>query len=155
MRIGLSVDDRGLPHTDLVAEVRNAADAGLASFWLGQHTAGDALTSLAVAGSAVPGIRLGTAVVPTYPRHPLALGAQALTTQAVTGNRLDLGIGTSHRTIITDQFGYSFDKPARHLREYLTALRPVLRGETVDFDGETLKARGRIDVPGASRPGCW
>ena len=152
MRIGLSIDDRGLAHGDLVAELRDAAEVGFAGFWLGQHTAGDALTSLAVAVSAVADIRIGTAVVPTYPRHPLALAAQALTVQAATGNRLDLGIGTSHRAIIADQLGYSFHKPARHLREYLTALRPLLRGEVVDFHGETLTAAGRIDVPGASAP---
>jgi F420-dependent oxidoreductase-like protein len=152
MRIGLSIDDRGLAHDDLVAEVRDAAAAGFAGFWLGQHTAGDALTSLAVAGSAAPGIGVGTAVVPTYPRHPLALAAQALTVQAATGNRLDLGLGTSHRMIIEGQLGYSFDKPARHLREYLTVLRPLLRGESVDFRGETLTAAGQLGIPGATAP---
>ncbi|GAA2814718.1 TIGR03564 family F420-dependent LLM class oxidoreductase [Saccharopolyspora taberi] len=152
MRIGLALDERGRSHESLVDEAGKAAAAGFPAFWLGQHTSWDVLTTLAVAGSAVPGIRLGTAIVPTYPRHPLALAGQALTVQAVTGNRLDLGVGLSHQVVIEGQFGLSFDKPARHLREYLSALGPLLRGESVDFQGETLKAVGEVEVPGARSP---
>jgi F420-dependent oxidoreductase-like protein len=112
----------------------------------------DALTTIAVTGAQVPGIALGTAVVPTYPRHPLMLASQALTVQAATGNRLRLGIGPSHETLMTAHFGYSFERPARHTREYLTALVPLLRGESVSYQGETLRAVGEIQVPGARPP---
>ncbi|MDA3627873.1 TIGR03564 family F420-dependent LLM class oxidoreductase [Saccharopolyspora sp. WRP15-2] len=153
MRIGLCIDERGRTHGELLADVRAAAAAGFGAFWLGQHDSWDALTALTALGAEVPGIRLGTAIVPTYPRHPLALAGQALTAQAVIGNRLDLGIGPSHRTIIEDQFGYDFDKPTRHVREYLSALGPLLRGEAVDHRGAVLRATGRVDVPGARPPG--
>ncbi|MEV0699334.1 TIGR03564 family F420-dependent LLM class oxidoreductase [Saccharopolyspora sp. NPDC050389] len=152
MRIGLCVDERTLAHDDLLEAVRDAAASGFGSFWLGQHASWDALTSLAVIGAEVPGIRLGTAIVPTYPRHPLVLAGQARTVQAITGGRLDLGIGPSHRMIVEDQFGYSYDKPARHVREYLTALGPLLRGDAVDFRGETLRAAGQVEIPGAEPP---
>lgn len=127
MRIGLAVDERDRTHETLVDEIGNADAAGFAAFWLGQHTSWDALTTLAVAGSRVPGIRLGTAIVPVFPLHPMALAGQALTVQAVTGNRLDLGIGVSHRVVVEGQFGHSFDRPARYLREYLSILGPLLR----------------------------
>ncbi|WP_242423508.1 TIGR03564 family F420-dependent LLM class oxidoreductase, partial [Frankia sp. EI5c] len=77
---------------------------------------------------------------------------EALTAQAASGNRFVLGIGPGHRPSIEGQFGYSFDRPVRHIREYLTALRPLLRGEDVDYHGETLTAVGRVDVPGATAP---
>src|SRR5512132_2199216 len=62
-----------------------AADDGFASAWLSNIFGLDALTALAVAGNQVAGIELGTAVVPTYPRHPAALAQQALTTAAACG----------------------------------------------------------------------
>ncbi|MFC0105899.1 TIGR03564 family F420-dependent LLM class oxidoreductase [Kibdelosporangium aridum] len=152
MRIGLGVDEMGPSLETVVDRFRAAAATGLAGVWLAQRTGRDALTTLAVAGRQVPGIELGTAVVPTYPRHPLSLAAQALTVQEAVGNRLTLGLGVSHRHIIEDQYGYSFDRPARHLREYLSALVPLLRGESVSYKGETLKAVGAVDIPAVAPP---
>jgi F420-dependent oxidoreductase-like protein len=60
--------------------------------------------------------------------------------QAATGNRLTLGIGLSHQIVIEQMLGYSFERPGRHMREYLEILVPLLRGEAVDVDGETLHA---------------
>ena len=69
----------------LADQLRRAADDGFASFWLPNIFGLDALTALAVAGSQVPGIELGTAVVPSYPRHPVALAQQALTAALAAG----------------------------------------------------------------------
>jgi F420-dependent oxidoreductase-like protein len=152
MRIGLLIDELGEPIESLVAQARDAAERGFPAIWLAQRGTWDALTALAVLGRAVPGIALGTSVVPTYPRHPLTLASQALTTQAATGSRLDLGVGVSHPYIIEGQHGLSFDRPARHLREYLEALEPLLKNKKADFHGETLTASGTVEVPGAQPP---
>ena len=132
-----------------VATARQVAEEGFAAFWLPQIFSIDALTTHAVVGREVPGIELGTAVVPTYPRHPMVLAQQALTTQAASGGRLTLGIGLSHQIVVEGMWGYSFDKPARHMREYLSVLLPLLRGEGCSFEGETLKGMGQLDVGGA------
>ncbi len=102
MRIGMSLPDPGGADalTVLRDELRKAADDGFSSAWLANIFGLDALTALAVAGSAVPGIEVGTAVVPTYPRHPAALAQQALTAALALGGRLTLGIGLSHKIVI-------------------------------------------------------
>jgi F420-dependent oxidoreductase-like protein len=116
--------------------------------WIANIFGLDALTALAVAGSQVPGIELGTAVVPTYPRHPAVLAQQALTTALAVGpGRLALGIGLSHKIVIEDMYGYSFDRPARHMREYLSVLRPLLDGTPVSVSGSTLSAHIGLSVP--------
>jgi F420-dependent oxidoreductase-like protein len=144
MRIGLSLSEPS-PGGDvlgaLTTSIRQAADDGFASGWLANIFGLDALTALAVAGSRVPGIELGTAVVPTYPRHPAALAQQALTVQAALGGRLALGIGLSHQLVIEGMYGLSFDKPARHMREYLEILLPLLATGKVSFEGTSLTAR--------------
>jgi F420-dependent oxidoreductase-like protein len=98
----------------------------------------------------VPRIELGTAVVPTFPRHPVVLAQQALTTQAATDGRLALGIGLSHQLVIEGMYGYSFDKPVRHMREYLEILVPLIQTGKVTFSGDTLTARAGIEVKGAA-----
>ena len=101
MRIGIfGGDTANGPLSSIVDAARSAADAGFASFWLPQIFGVDALTALALVGRDVPRIELGTAVVPTFPRHPVVLAQQALTTQAATDGRLALGIGLSHQLVI-------------------------------------------------------
>ncbi len=136
----------------VVDQVRSVADAGIRSAWLPQVFGIDALTAVAVAGREVPGITLGTAVVPTWPRHPMVLAGQALTTQAATGGRLVLGVGLSHQLVIEGMMGIPFQRPAHHMREYLTVLRALVHEGTVDFTGDTLRATtmvGPFRVPDA------
>ncbi len=152
MRIGIFAGDVQARGTidEIVDAARQARDEGFASFWLNQIFGVDALTALAVVGREVPGIGLGTSVVPTYPRHPMMLAAQALTTQAASGGSLTLGIGLSHQVVIEGMFGYSYAKPVRHLREYLSILLPLIREGSASFEGETLTGKGAISVPGAT-----
>lgn len=152
MRIGIFggevAGQRGID--DVVQSARRAAEQGFESYWVPQIFGLDALTALAVVGREVPDIELGTAVVPTYPRHPMVLAAQALTTQAVTGGRLVLGIGLSHQLVIEGMFGHSFEKPVRHMREYLSILMPLVHEQKVSFRGETLSANGTLSITGTT-----
>jgi 5,10-methylenetetrahydromethanopterin reductase len=152
MRIGIN-GSSGMDSLD--ATVRGAAQAsadGFASFWLAQIFGADALMAIAVAGATVPDIEFGTAVVPIQPRHPQALAAQALTAQAATGGRLALGVGLSHQFVVEALWGLPFDRPVRHMREYLDALGPLLRGENSDVHGELVTSVGAIGVANAPAP---
>lgn len=134
----------------LVDDIGNLATEGFTTAWFPQIFGLDALTTIAVVGREVPGIEFGTAVIPTYPRHPMALAQQALTAQAATGGRVTLGIGLSHQVVIEMMYGYSYEKPARHMKEYLSVLLPLLSAGAVSFQGETLRATGQLQVPGSS-----
>ncbi|RDI63927.1 LLM class F420-dependent oxidoreductase [Nocardia pseudobrasiliensis] len=150
MRIGIMLDQPTGPDAllRLTDDLRQAADEGFESAWLAHIFGLDALTAFAVAGSRVPGIELGTGVVPTYPRHPGALAQQARTTALAVGpGRLSLGIGLSHKVVIENMYGYDFDKPARHMKEYLSVLSPLLEGEPASFTGETIRANLALEVP--------
>jgi F420-dependent oxidoreductase-like protein len=135
-----------------VERVRTARDDGFDTFWMAQIFGLDALTALAVAGREVDGITLGTAVVPTFPRHPMMLAQQALTTNAACGGNFVLGIGLSHQIVIESMFGLSFDKPFRHMREYLSVLAPLIRDKTVAYSGETYSVSGAVDIDAGPCP---
>jgi F420-dependent oxidoreductase-like protein len=153
LRIG-SLIDVDKPLADTVAQLRHFAEAGLDYAFAPQIFGHDALTVLAAAGAQVPGIGLGTGVVPIYPRHPMMLAQQALTVQSATDNRLILGIGLSHQIVVEGMWGLSFDRPARYMKEYLDALLPLLRGETVRAAGERVTANAfqPLQIPGVSPP---
>ncbi|QFG26068.1 LLM class F420-dependent oxidoreductase [Actinomadura sp. WMMB 499] len=153
MRIGVSLGERSGPDAlaRLGDDVRRAADDGFASAWMSNIFGMDALTALAVAGNGVPGIELGTAVVPSYPRHPAALAQQARTAALALDGRLTLGIGLSHKVVIEDMYGFDFGRPLRHMDEYLSVLLPLLTGETAAFDGDTVRGHISLGVPNEGR----
>lgn len=147
MRIGLSMPEpRSGSIDDLTATLQQAADDGFASAWMADVFGLDALSALALAAGNVPGIEVGTAVTPTYLRHPVALARQAITTDIATGGRFALGIGLSHRVVIEGMLHLSFDKPARHMAEYLAVLLPLLRDGQASFSGETLGADANVTI---------
>ena len=144
MNIGIY---RYAPTVDgLVGEIRSAADQGFTSFWMPQIFGLDALTAFAAAAREVPEIHLGTAVVPVYRAHPMALAQQALTVSQVSGGRVILGIGLSHPVVVESMWGLSYERPLRQMREYLEALLPMLAGEASSISGEAVTSHGSVDV---------
>lgn len=153
MRIGAMIGADGTKDSidDVVRLGKEIEEAGLDHVWLANIFSFDAITTLALIGRETSRVRLGTAVTPTYPRHPGALAQQAMTTAAATTNRFTLGVGLSHQVVIENMFGMSYDKPAKHMREYLSVLMPLLRGETASFQGEQYRVQGlTLDIPGGT-----
>ncbi len=151
MRIGIMIGADGSKMTldDVIGRAKQAEAAGLDNVWLANIFSFDAISTLGFIGRETERIGLGTAVTPTYPRHPTAIAQQAMTTQAASSGRFTLGIGLSHKIVIEDMLGFSYDKPAKHMREYLSVLMPLLRGEPANFDGEQYRVHGiAMDIPG-------
>ena len=151
MRFGLmsGASMTGVTVDSIVTLAKRAEAAGFASLWMAHIRSIDAIAALGVAGRETSRIELGTAVTPTYPRHPMAMAQQALTTAQLCGQRFVLGIGLSHQRVVEGMLGLSYAQPVRHMREYLSVLRPLLRGEMVNFEGELYRiANLQIDVPG-------
>ena len=152
MRIGVMLGASGGDDSidAVVRTARRVEQAGLDNLWMANILSFDAISTLSIVGREVPRLRLGTAVTPTFPRHPTAIAQQALTAAAATGNRFVLGIGLSHKVVIENMLGLSYDAPARHMREYLDVLMPLLRGETLNYQGELYRVGGlTLTVPGA------
>lgn len=150
MKYGLMLGASPGPDSSLegiVAEAERAENLGFDRVALANIFSFDAVVALSLAGSATTRIELGTAVVPTYPRHPTALAQQALTANAACSGRFVLGIGLSHKVVIEDMLGFSYERPARHMREYLEVLAPLLRGEAAHFEGEHYKVHAELTIP--------
>jgi 5,10-methylenetetrahydromethanopterin reductase len=153
MRIGFfGGDTAGRTIDDVVADARAAEQDGFASYALPQIFGLDAMGALAIVGREVPRIELMTGVVPTYARHPMTMAQQALTVQAASGGRFVLGIGLSHQIVIENMLGLSFDRPLRHMREYLSVLMPLLREGACDFAGDTIRTQVALNVADCQAP---
>lgn len=145
MRIGLT---GGAGTVDkIVAQAQRAEADGFSALWYASNVAGDPLTAMALAGRATSRIELGTAVLQTYPCHPL-LQANRVAAAANAMNRpgLTLGLGPSHRPLVEGVLGLDYDHPGRNTEEYLRIVTALLDGQCVDVDGEdwTTHSDGRM-----------
>jgi F420-dependent oxidoreductase-like protein len=130
-----------------ITKIAAAEAAGVRQIWMNQAYL-DTLTIFAAAAAKTSAVRLGTAIVQTYPRHPLALAQQVLVLNDIAPDRLRLGIGPSHRPIIEGIFGLPQTKPLAHLREYVEVLRAILWEGKVNYHGEFFN----VEVTSSSTP---
>ena len=152
MRIGIGIGEiAGTPGTieNLIAQAKQAEADGFASGWFANIFGMDAIIAATVCAQATARIELGTAVVPTYPRHPTAMAQAALSAAAISRGRFTLGIGLSHQIVIEGMLGLSFAKPYSHMREYLAVLGPLVRQGQVSFAGDEFRVNANMAVPGA------
>ncbi len=155
MRIGIngsSLIALGSPTTALVDHAAEAEADGFAAYWMAQLFVPDALTALATVAGATSSIELGTAVIPTWLRHPLMLAAQALTVQEISGGRLVLGIGLAHKATIEPTLKIPFERPAHNMEEYLSVLLPALSDRRVSFEGDYWSAEVESIIAPADVP---
>jgi F420-dependent oxidoreductase-like protein len=132
-RIGLVIEAGDA--SEAVRKIVEAEANGLQQVWMTQSTGADSLTLYAAAVTQTQRIRVGTAIVPTYPRHPLVMAQQALALNDLAPDRLRLGVGPSHRPTIEGVYGLPHTTPLAHLREYVHVLRDILWEGKTDFHG--------------------
>jgi len=137
MRIGLNASSLlTTPNIeDMRAHATQAEQDGFSSWWLAQTGLVDALGMIGALASSAPSLEYGTAVVPTYSRHPSTMAGQALTAQAALNRPLALGIGLSHQPVVEDRMKMEWQKPMGHIRDYLNVLEPLLETGTANHDG--------------------
>jgi F420-dependent oxidoreductase-like protein len=137
---------------DFVGQARRANEIGVGQVWLAQRFDHDALALAGLVGSAVPGLGVGTFVVPINPRHPLVVASQAQTAQAAAHGNFSLGLGLGAHDPERQAFGTAWPNTIRRLREHLTVLRSIFDEGTVDFHGEELTASPAwpVAVPGGT-----
>jgi F420-dependent oxidoreductase-like protein len=153
IRIGLGMGDGSGASLDaIVASCRKAESDGFATLWFANIFGFDAMTLAALGGGVTRRIEIGTAVVPTYSRHPFYCAQQALSTQAALSGRFVLGLGPSHKIVIENILGLSYEKPARHVREYVSVVKQLFESGKTAFAGETLNVRASLTVACGSPP---
>jgi 5,10-methylenetetrahydromethanopterin reductase len=154
MRVGINGSDKLISPDlgEIATDIIQAEADGFTSYWMAQTTLLDAISGLAIAASGSSSITVGTAVVPTWTRHPQATAAAALTAQAATGGRFVLGIGLLHKPAVEDYLHMTWEKPIRHMLDYLDVLQPLLAEGAADHTGEVWSYTGKSARPTTDPP---
>jgi F420-dependent oxidoreductase-like protein len=152
MRVGIVVESAAEPgFTQLLDEVVRLEERGFPTAWI---SGPEALSLTVAAGLRTSSIELSQYNLPiTFLHHPVGMARQALTIQALIGNRMTLTLGLSDRPTVAGAWGLDFDRPIRHGVEYLQCLRALLAQEPVRFEGERFRITDyQVEVEGAEAP---
>jgi len=126
------------PITDFVSWIAKADELGFGGVWVAdsQSVFRDAFMALTLFAEHTRRMQLATGVTNVITRHPAVLAHSFATLDELSGGRAVLGVGVGESAIFT--IGQKPSKLDR-LEEVVTVIRSLLRGETVDFDGQELK----------------
>ncbi|MEI2640188.1 MAG: LLM class flavin-dependent oxidoreductase [Microthrixaceae bacterium] len=154
MRYGINGSGRMLTHglSGLLDDMTSAEEAGFSSYWVAQVGLIDALNAITAHGDTGSSMQLGTAVISTWERHPHALAAQALTAQTVVGDRLVIGIGVNHQPHVEGSLRMRWERPVRHMADYLAILCDLLDGGSASFQGDIWSFDAQGSKPSAGTP---
>ena len=135
----------------MLSAIQYAEQADVPAVWLTTGAGPDALTIFAAAASTTRRVRLGTAIVPTFPRHPVVVAQQAADIGSLAPGRFTLGVGPSHAPAMEGRYGIAYARPLEHVREFVNIVRRLLAGEQVDVTGKRFKVNAKLsytaDVP--------
>jgi F420-dependent oxidoreductase-like protein len=146
LKVGIQVSQKD--SHQMLKGIVAAERAGIDAAWVGLRPNGpDPLPVFAAAAGLTERIVMGTAIIPIFPRHPLALAQAALAVESFAPGRLRLGVGTSAKPAVEQIYGMSFERPVAYLREYLEILSAMLTKGVVDHHGERLTAVAEFDEP--------
>ena len=134
------------------ADAQWAVQAGFDSYWVSHAFGIDPLVALPVIAHEAPGIELGTSVVPTVGRHPIAMAQLARSAQQACGGRFTLGVGPSHQVVVEPVYGETWDQPLQRTREFLDVLVPLCAGEPAASSGSQITGHATLDIPSEPVP---
>jgi alkanesulfonate monooxygenase SsuD/methylene tetrahydromethanopterin reductase-like flavin-dependent oxidoreductase (luciferase family) len=144
--------------SEAVAFAKHAEDIGLDSVWPSDHFLSEApgglvegtlegWTVVAALAALTHRVELGQMVMCVSYRDPGLLAKMASTAQAVSGSRLTLGVGAGWYDREYEAFGYPMDHRADRFEEALQVIVPLIRGETVSFDGRYYQTNKAALLP--------
>jgi 5,10-methylenetetrahydromethanopterin reductase len=158
VRIGFCLHDVP-PGPRVVPLGRRAEQLGYDALWVAEtRLTRDAISLLGALAVTTERIALGTSIVNTWTRGPVLMALTAATLNDLAPGRITLGLGASSDPLIANQ-GIERRRPLTQMREYVDAVRRLLRLEPVTVEGEVVRVndvtldflrgvpRDPIDVP--------
>lgn len=138
---------------ELTGRLRLAEELGVDQIWLEQQPdQRDATIVTSHYLHIAPTAMVGTAVLPVYARHPVAMAQAALTLSDFSNGRFILGLGFSHRFINEYILGYQQGPPIAVMREYLKIVKDLMHEGKSTFEGKYFTAHANYVGPRKPTP---
>lgn len=112
---------------DLRSLAKIAEDAGFEGIFSPEVPPYSAITNAQVFAEATDKIKVGTWIANIYMRQPVIATATAMTIQEITGGRMVLGLGVSHKPV-NDRYGIEMGDPVESMKNYVNEVKSLADG---------------------------
>ncbi len=136
VRLGLTIPLGSAAYAVKLA--RAAQERGYEEIWMAEVNGGDSYALAGAVAQGVPGMRIGTAVVPLQTRTPMMHAMASMTLSQLTEGNFILGLGLSSPNIVRDWGGQPYDRGLTRMREHVEVIRHMLTGQKTNYPGKTL-----------------
>ena len=106
--------------------VRKVEQLGYGAMWLPEAVGRDPFAHIGYLAAHTEKIVFATGIANIYARDPITMSAASKTVAEASGGRFLLGIGVSHRPLVANLRGHSYDKPYSYMKEYLPKMKGAL-----------------------------
>lgn len=101
----------------------------------------DGISLLSALAVKTNNIRIGTCVINPYTRNIALIAISAATIDEVSNGRFILGLGSSTKVWIEEQMGIRVGKRLTTLRESVEAIRKILKGDLITYEGKEVRLK--------------
>jgi probable F420-dependent oxidoreductase len=105
---------------------RKVEQLGYRVLWIPEAVGREPFAHSAYLLSRTERLTMATGIANIYARDPMTMVAASKTVAELSGGRFILGIGVSHRPLVENLRGHSYDKPYSYMREYLAKMKSAL-----------------------------
>ena len=131
-------------------KVRIAEDLGIAHITSGGESWGpSAIPWLTLLAEHTEHAMIMPSILNVFSRSPATLAQEFARLEQISEGRMTLGLGSSGHLVIEGFFGVPFERPLRHIREYIEIFQMLMAGERLEYEGElfNLQRGFRLDYP--------
>jgi 5,10-methylenetetrahydromethanopterin reductase len=141
MRVGLCFD--GFYSVQEMIELARLADeAQMESLWMSDHLCfRDSLTTSMALLASTQRIKVAAAPLSPYSRAPIISAMSLATMEEFAPGRVIASPGTGNAAALKEA-GIESPRPLKTMREYVDILRRLLKGDSVDYQGEMFRLNG-------------
>jgi alkanesulfonate monooxygenase SsuD/methylene tetrahydromethanopterin reductase-like flavin-dependent oxidoreductase (luciferase family) len=111
------------------------------SIWIPESWGREAFVMLGAIAALTKRIKLGTSIVSMFSRTPATTAMAACTIDNISSNRTIIGIGASTPVLAENWHGIKFEHPLERMKEYVTCIKIIASGETINFSGKFFRLK--------------
>jgi probable F420-dependent oxidoreductase len=102
--------------------------AGYKTLWIPEAIGREPFAHAAYLLTKTDRLNIATGIANIWARDAITMSAASKTVAELSGNRFMLGIGVSHKPLVSNLRGHNYDKPYSFMKEYLPKMKAALYG---------------------------